>query len=133
MIDKITALITIPILLSLSAVTLFFDLCILLVSKLLNLESTTDKTKPEPEPIIIVPGQSNHFPGGYHAYLRSPQWRIIRSIVVLRDHGKCTSCRSPYNLEVHHLTYSHKYFEHENNLLDLTLLCHTCHQKEHNK
>lgn len=70
---------------------------------------------------------SNHFNGGYHAYLQSNEWNAKRYIVLSRDHFKCTECTSTLSLQVHHRTYKNVYFEEENNFKDLTTLCKKCH------
>lgn len=65
----------------------------------------------------------------YNRYIRSPEWRALRLLVLERDHHGCTDCgkRSGY-LHVHHLTYER--FQHEQ-LEDLTTLCESCHAAVH--
>ncbi len=64
----------------------------------------------------------------YALYLRSPEWRHKRNLVLNRDHRKCRVCEGKKKLEVHHLTYARKYNE---SLYDLVTLCETCHEIAH--
>lgn len=61
-------------------------------------------------------------------YLASAMWRILRDIIITRDHNKCVCCSSTNNLHVHHLTYDRLGSEQPN---DLVTLCSTCHQRQH--
>lgn len=67
--------------------------------------------------------------GEYSEYLKSKQWRSIRSEVIARDR-KCVKCGSMENLQVHHKTYERRGFE---KLSDLEALCKSCHKIEHQK
>jgi hypothetical protein len=67
----------------------------------------------------------------YDDYIKSPQWRQIRAMMLNRF-GKCQLCSSTQNLEVHHNSYEHIGCEKEH-LEDLVVLCHDCHAVFHNK
>lgn len=62
----------------------------------------------------------------YVAYLRSPQWQVVRLQVLRRDGWRCTRCGDTQSLEVHHLHYEN--FKHER-LADLVTVCHSCHKQ----
>lgn len=72
----------------------------------------------------------------YQEYLRSPRWRLIRTIRRARD-GRCRTCRNGLPLEVHHASYKRLgkwkpfglglIWE----LLDVITVCETCHERLH--
>ncbi len=64
----------------------------------------------------------------YDAYMRSPQWRLVRAQVIERDKGECRMCGARERLTVHHLTYARIFREW---LDDLITLCFHCHEKRH--
>ncbi len=64
----------------------------------------------------------------YNAYLLSPQWKIIASLIRRMYEGKCQTCGSTDNLNVHHTTYAFVYHELEN-IYTLMLICKDCHSK----
>ena len=66
----------------------------------------------------------------YQAYLKTPEWKAIRLLVINERKGKCERCGSTEKLEVHHKTYKNLFNE---PLEDLELLCKVCHTKHHNK
>ncbi len=66
----------------------------------------------------------------YHAYIASPKWRDIRSLVLTRDCETCQSCNSHECLEVHHIHYKLLARE-ELDLSCLITLCRYCHEEEH--
>lgn len=72
----------------------------------------------------------------YTAYLKSPKWAAIRAKVIFRDLGQCQGerggkpCLSRKDIEVHHLTYAR--FGDED-LRDLVVLCHDCHERTHGR
>ena len=66
---------------------------------------------------------------GYDEYLRSPEWKYKRSLVISREKNICQGCRSMPIEEVHHSTYSHITRE---LLFQLVGLCSECHRKAHN-
>lgn len=61
----------------------------------------------------------------YADYLKSDEWKEKRNKRVLID-GKCAICGRPFNLQVHHLTYSNVPNE---KTTDLVTLCGNCHLK----
>lgn len=69
----------------------------------------------------------------YSAYLRSPEWRGIRALVLDRANGLCERCQVPtMKFEVHHKSYAHtsvKLVTHEP-LHNLVALCARCHRVE---
>lgn len=66
-------------------------------------------------------------------YLLSPEWENLRCKVFQRDGHKCVICKSPNNLNCHHITYTRLGDE---DLKDLATLCggsDGCHTKLHLK
>lgn len=73
----------------------------------------------------------NHYRQWKQQYLKSPEWKALKSKVLNRDNYTCQSCNSNgIPLEVHHITY--QTFGNEN-LSDLVSLCRNCHQSIHDK
>ena len=66
----------------------------------------------------------------YDDYLRSPDWRRRRALVIDRAHGRCEGCASAPATQVHHLSYDRVGNE---MLFDLVALCSTCHDRVHNE
>ena len=66
----------------------------------------------------------------YNKYLRSPEWKAKKLLVLERDNYKCQQCGYTNNLHVHHLTYENVTNE---QLDDLVTLCKRCHRSEHKK
>lgn len=65
---------------------------------------------------------------GHNEYLRSPEWKRLRQLVIKRDKGICQGCLLADGTQVHHLTY----VRHKRELLiDLVLLCDACHERAH--
>ena len=63
----------------------------------------------------------------YAEYLKSPEWKVKRNAVLVRDGHRCRLCGNTAT-EVHHLTYDRKYNE---SLYDLVAVCRECHQAVH--
>jgi hypothetical protein len=63
----------------------------------------------------------------YAEYLRSPEWRVLRGLVISRAR-RCEGCGVEPPYEVHHLTYAH--IGHEF-LFELVALCSACHRRVH--
>lgn len=64
----------------------------------------------------------------YNEYLRSPEWKAKRELVIKRCNGVCEECLEAKVDHVHHLTYVR--LGHEK-LKDLQGLCKACHQEKH--
>lgn len=64
----------------------------------------------------------------YYEYLRSPEWRARRSLVMKRDNNLCQGCLVAPATLVHHKNYRHIFDE---VLYDLVALCDPCHKKIH--
>lgn len=64
----------------------------------------------------------------YERHLRSDKWAIICEKICRRDNGTCQGCLDSKGHHVHHLTYDRMGDE---LLIDLVLLCRTCHAKVH--
>ena len=60
----------------------------------------------------------------YYDYLKSPEWKVKTIQIHSIYNNKCAFCQSTNNLNVHHITYRHLYYE---PLGDLILLCKPCH------
>lgn len=74
----------------------------------------------------------------YLDYIQTEQWKEIASKRLKIDNYACQGCGSKGSstnpLQIHHLTYKHKYHEGENQnyYTDLVTLCHSCHNNLHN-
>ena len=66
----------------------------------------------------------------YDTYMRSPEWKMKRAIVLSVLGETCKLCGRK-GTSVHHNTYERLY--HEDLLKDLTVLCRNCHRKFHRK
>ena len=64
----------------------------------------------------------------YKEYIQSDKWVKTRCDAILYAEGKCESCGSDKNLQVHHINYDNLGFEEPD---DLIVLCGRCHMKEH--
>lgn len=65
----------------------------------------------------------------YKEYMRSPEWKAKRLLIMQRDGYTCQICRGKA-LDVHHLTY--KNFKKEY-LFELVALCRPCHENVYHK
>src|SRR5579859_5354533 len=63
-------------------------------------------------------------------YLKSPEWKQKREVILERDNHKCKYCGSTENLQIHHKSYKNWQNEREDELITL---CSDCHAKIHNK
>ena len=63
----------------------------------------------------------------YLEYLTSGAWAKKRNQALDRDKYECSICRSPHNLEVHHLKYPDVLGTEP--ISDLMTLCRECHKK----
>lgn len=83
------------------------------------------------QPIQPYKVNLNHYRQWKQQYLKSPEWKTLKSEVLNRDNYTCQSCNTNgIPLEVHHITYQN--FGNEN-LSDLVSLCRNCHQSIHDK
>ena len=91
-----------------------------------NQSQTTVEQPIQPDKINL-----NHYRQWKQQYLKSPEWKALKSKVLNRDNYTCQSCNTNgISLEVHHITYQN--FGNEN-LSDLVSLCRNCHQSIHDK
>jgi len=67
------------------------------------------------------------FRAKYDNYIKAPEWKALRSIILKRDDYICVICHKAAT-EVHHLTYAH--LDHEY-LFELVSLCSECHLNEY--
>lgn len=67
------------------------------------------------------------FSDDFIQYYKSDEWQKKRNERIKIDNFRCQKCNSPFNLQVHHLTY--KNFKNEDIYNDLITLCDRCHQK----
>lgn len=65
----------------------------------------------------------------YKRYLETDYWKGIRQ-KIKKKNNRCQLCSSRERLEIHHNNYDCLFLETED---DLTVLCHRCHSKFHNK
>ena len=77
---------------------------------------------------MIAEIEREAFFGEYDEYLKSPEWRHRRVLVIERCNGRCEGCREHPVDEVHHLTYKHYRNEF---LFELVGLCKDCHLRIH--
>lgn len=66
----------------------------------------------------------------YPQFLASKYWLCIRNAKLEQHAGKCERCNKSNNLQVHHLDYKKRGFEHEN-FKRIILLCDGCHNQRH--
>jgi hypothetical protein len=64
----------------------------------------------------------------YHDYLKSPQWKKKRRLVLERDGRICQICFVEKAVDVHHMTYVRIFKE---RLTDLKSVCRKCHEAIH--
>lgn len=62
----------------------------------------------------------------YSEYLRSPQYRIVREMAIIRSKGICERCRVSKVTEVHHIKYP-PWGTVEEDASNLLAVCHKCH------
>lgn len=71
---------------------------------------------------------------GYSRFISSEEWSLKRFQVIQRDGGRCRTCHSREDLEVHHVVYprarTFQALERQSNRYLITL-CHWCHQAIH--
>ena len=65
----------------------------------------------------------------YDQYMKSPQWKKKRKLVMIFFDHKCAICNKSGRLEAHHRTYQRLGAE---LLTDLIPLCPGCHETFHN-
>lgn len=91
-----------------------------------NQSQTTVEQSIQPDRIDL-----NHYRQWKQQYLKSLEWKALKSKVLNRDNYTCQSCNTNgISLEVHHITYQN--FGNED-LADLVSLCRNCHQAIHDK
>jgi 5-methylcytosine-specific restriction endonuclease McrA len=73
--------------------------------------------------------ESSHY-YKYQEYLRSPQWKEKRVLVMARDNNTCQHCKNTTATEIHHVRYDNIFDE---PLEDLISLCNLCHSQAHKK
>lgn len=61
----------------------------------------------------------------YDRYLKTPQWRNKRQVVLHRARYKCRHCKKRRATQAHHLTYVRVGKE---RLSDLQAVCYPCHK-----
>ncbi len=64
----------------------------------------------------------------YADYLKTPEWRTARRLVLKRANGLCEGCLTSPATQVHHLSYAHVYREF---LFELVAICDHCHDRWH--
>lgn len=67
----------------------------------------------------------------YEEYLNSEHWQKKKLETTAHFYGECLLCGSAEGLEVHHTKEGYKNLWRERMLIDVILLCETCHQREH--
>ncbi|KKK61540.1 hypothetical protein LCGC14_3013320 [marine sediment metagenome] len=79
---------------------------------------------------IYEVGRTKDDYGKYLSYMRSPEWKQKRDLVLERDDFTCQSAGEKQSLQVHHITYENLFNE---PLEDLITLCNRCHCIVHKK
>lgn len=64
----------------------------------------------------------------YNEYLLTDHWQQKRIGALERAGSRCQVCNASKGLNVHHRTYEHRGYEHDE---DLLVLCKSCHQLFH--
>jgi len=71
----------------------------------------------------------------YRAYLKSEEWRWVRSECIKRDRA-CVKCSAPYKpghgFQVHHKNYRSIFEANHEELDSVCLVCRSCHFMIHN-
>lgn len=67
----------------------------------------------------------------YRRYLKSPEWRMLRKIVLKRDNHRCVRCGYIGNLQVHHINYVGIYENFNFSVDQLENICYDCHNDVH--
>jgi len=67
----------------------------------------------------------------YAEYLRSPRWRLLRTVRRVIDGQRCRTCYSRDHLQVHHASYAHRGRGFFGELRDTITLCDECHRRLH--
>ena len=75
-------------------------------------------------------GSFNNGSPEYVAYMNSPKWKKLRTLILQRDRNLCRGCLLQPATEVHHLTYEHVYNE---LAFELISLCDDCHDRAHGR
>jgi hypothetical protein len=86
-----------------------------------------NQEKPFYEFVQKLRQDDNSFRLRYEKYIVSPEWYVLRDIIMKRDGFVCQICNKPAE-EVHHLTYKHLGNEH---LFELISLCKKCHKEDY--
>ena len=66
----------------------------------------------------------------YEEYLKSNEWKSIRSEAVKRDHKKCAICEDNSSLQVHHFKYPKDW--NDDCVENVITICEDCHGIYHN-
>ena len=78
----------------------------------------------------------------YHAYLKSPRWRLIRALRRWLSGGRCATCHATRRLQAHHASYKNVnvtwwgVLDVAGMILELgdtILLCDACHEGVHSQ
>lgn len=67
----------------------------------------------------------------YRHYLTTYRWRILRTLRLWIDGGRCRMCGRRSSLECHHRDYTHRGRNWWRELMDLTTVCRACHGDYH--
>ena len=71
-------------------------------------------------------------------FYNSSEWRVLRKLVLERDHNECVWCKDEgkvtrENLEVDHIKELEFYPEFALDINNLRTLCKSCHNKRHDR
>jgi len=77
---------------------------------------------------MLAAAGTEHWWSVYSAYLKSPEWQQLRTLVLERADGICEDCRDAPATSVHHLTYRRVGAE---RVADLIAICAGCHEEHH--
>jgi hypothetical protein len=64
----------------------------------------------------------------YEAYLQSAAWKSLREKVIARANGICEGCLEKSAVQVHHVSYEHRF---EEFCWELVAICNDCHVRAH--
>lgn len=68
----------------------------------------------------------------YNDFLQTPYWKIVSYYKKYITGFKCEVCGATKDLQTHHISYKHHFFEHSWYYYDLKCLCKDCHTTDHN-
>lgn len=92
------------------------------------------KTKPKNKAKLYAAASRLHKPGldrlPYHEFLRTPYWMAFAKERKQKAGNVCEACNAKTALQIHHLDYTHRGFDHLHPSRTI-VLCDGCHRARH--